>query len=111
MLDLKPRLKLAVKKKVAPIKKQNSIEIDSEDSFDRGENPKRNGQTQTVVKSNTTSSYYLVILNYVEQGDKYLLTLKDTTKKQFLCKRQEMPRDFTIYGVPVEDLDDPTDVF
>lgn len=43
MLDaLKPKLKLAVKKKVAPVTKQNSINIDSEDSFDRGENPKRN---------------------------------------------------------------------
>lgn len=109
--DLKPRLKLAVKKKVVPVTKQNAINIESEDSFDRGENPKRNLQTQTLVKSNTTGSYYLIILNYVEQGDKYLMTLKDTTKKQFLCKRQEMPRDFAIYEVPVEDLDDPTDVF
>jgi len=52
----------------------------------------------------------MISLNYIEMGDKYLLTLKDMTKKTFLCKKQEIPKDFAIYGVPVEDLDDPADI-
>ena len=52
----------------------------------------------------------MITINYIEMGDKYLLTLKDTTKKTFLCKKQEIPKDFAIYGVPVEDLDDPADI-
>ena len=66
--------------------------------------------TLMVTKSERNSSYYMVIIIYVEQGDKYLLTLKDVSKRAFLCKRQELPRDYVLSGVPVEDLDDPTDV-
>jgi len=62
------------------------------------------------VKSETTQSYYCITLNYVEMGDKYLLTLRDTTKRTFLCKKQEIPRDFAVFGVSVEDLEDPSDV-
>ena len=62
--------------------------------------------TTAIIKSETTLSYYMITLNYVLIGDKYLLTLKDTTKKKFLCKKQEVPREFALYGVDVEDLED-----
>lgn len=96
-------------KKAATAKKKESL-VDSEDSFDRGENPKRNVMTTAIVKSETTLSYYMIMLNYVMIGDKYLLTLKDTTKKTFLCKKQEIPRDFVVYGVEVDDLEDESAV-
>lgn len=53
----------------------------------------------------------MIKLEYVEAGDKYLLSLKDLKKKAFLCIKQEMPHDFVLFGVPVEDLEDPADVF
>ena len=51
-----------------------------------------------------------LILDYVVMGDKYLMTLKCTKPNQFICKKQEVPRDFAIYQVPVDELDDPGDV-
>ena len=51
-----------------------------------------------------------MLLHYVEQGDKYLLTLKILGEKKFICKRQDVPRDYAIYGVSVDDLDDQSDV-
>ena len=50
------------------------------------------------------------MLYYLEFGDKYQLTLKDVSTRQFLCKKQDVPRDFAIYQVPVDELDDPGDV-
>ena len=60
---------------------------ESEDSFDRGENPKRNWMTTAIVKSEETGSYIMITLNYIVHGDKYQLTLKDISSKKFLCKR------------------------
>jgi hypothetical protein len=112
----KQKLKIAVKRKVETLKKKKQKKeevLDSEDSFDSSDNtkPRRDMQTQAIVKNDRTKDYFLILLNYVMQGDKYLVTLKNITSKKFLCKRQEMPREFALYGVPVEDLDDPTDVF
>ena len=50
--------------------------------------------TSTTVKSEKTGSYYLVKLEYKMVGDKYLITIKDLTKKSMLCKSQEIPREF-----------------
>ena len=66
--------------------------------------------TQAVVKSEETGNYYMLTLHYVEIGDKYLLTLKDMTARNFICKRQNVPHQFAIYSVPVDELDDPSDV-
>lgn len=104
------KLKIKVVKKKTAVQVKAKPMIDSEDSFDRGENPKRNMMTTAIVKSETTLSYYMITLNYLMLGDKYLLTLKDTTKKTFLCKKQEIPRDFALYGVAVDDLEDESAV-
>ena len=66
--------------------------------------------TQAIVKCEQNGTFYMLILHYVEVGDKYLFTLKDMTTKAFLCKRQTVPREFVIYKVPLDDLDDPGDV-
>ena len=58
----------------------------------------------------TAVGYMMVLLDYVEAGDKYLLSIKDLKKKAFVCIKQEMPHDFVLFGVPVEDLEDPADV-
>lgn len=52
----------------------------------------------------------MLMLHYVEIGDRYLLSLKDMVSKTFICKRQTVPREFAIYRVPVDELDDPADV-
>ena len=53
----------------------------------------------------------MLTINYKTFGDKYLLTVKDVTAHKIICMKQELPREYALFGVPVEDLDDPFDVF
>ena len=57
-----------------------------------------------------TDTYYMMTLNYLELGDKYLITLQDMSTKKILCRKQEMPREYAIQGIAVDDLEDPDDV-
>ena len=43
-------------------------------------------------------------------GDKYLITIKDITLKSLLCKGQEIPREFYLHGLQVDEYEqDPQD--
>ena len=57
--------------------------------------------TSAIVKNESTGSHFSIKIKYQKHDDKYLLTLKDCTKKKFLCKKQQVPRMFAHYGVPV----------
>ena len=50
------------------------------------------------------------MLKYSKKDVTYFLTLKDQTKKKFLCRKQDIPRVFARYGVPESDLHDPSNV-
>ena len=43
--------------------------------------------TQAVMKAQSTGNYYLMILHYIESGDKYLLTLKNLSERCYVCRR------------------------
>ena len=98
-----PKLKIVVKTRQQNEDVKNTVKggkgrlFDSEDSFDKGENPKRNTMTSTIVKSNHTSSYYMITLHYVVMGDKYLLTIKDITKHRQICCKQDIPVEFALF--------------
>ena len=63
-----------------------------------------------TVKSPKTGSYYLIKLEYKMVGDKYLITIKDLTLKSLLCTSQEIPREFYLHGLQVDEYEqDPQD--
>ena len=91
----KGKIKLIIKRKPKPIvpllkkevSRSSSINRDSEDSFDRGENPKRNLMVMGIAKNAQTSSFYSITLDFVAIDEKYFLTIRNTNEKRYLCKK------------------------
>lgn len=101
-----------MKHKIVPVSSQKpqKLEEDSDDSFVSEDSPKRDGMICSIVKNEETGSYYHVAIHYKVLGDKYYLSIKDITKRKQICTRQEIPNEFALYQVPVENLEDPDDI-
>ena len=111
----KPKAPEAASTKSKKTEAQESEKADEEESVSEVDSlelsaRRRNVVTQTFAKCDITGIYFQITLNYLEVGDKYLFTLKDLTTKTLITSKQEIPREFAIYGVPVDELDDPIDV-
>lgn len=80
------------------------------ESLSLGEKPVRNIRTAGIVKCDADNKYYKIAIHYVEQGDKYEVSISDTIRRKIICSKQEIPRSYVLFGVPVEDLEHPEDI-
>ena len=63
-----------------------------------------------VAKNIETQVFYSITLHYYRIGDMFLLTIKNSNEKRFICIKQVIPRNFALIGVPIANYDDPSDI-